>query len=59
MDEPAARAFLLTDLLLREPEGCGLLLDDGSIVLLNERMPRDFVGVGSASGAIRILRIAP
>jgi hypothetical protein len=59
MNEAAARTFLLTDLLLGEPEGCGLRLDEGSILILDERMPKNLVGVGSASGAIIVHRFAP
>ena len=50
--EPLARAYFVADQVLRDPTRCAFRLDDGSLLVLDERMPRDFVAVASRTGAV-------
>ena len=55
--EPAAQAFLVADAALRERTGYALLLDDGSVLLLDERMPKEYAGRSMADGSVTVWKV--
>ncbi len=54
---PALQAFLVADLLLRGNAQQGFVLDDGSVLILDERMPQGFIATATAAGNILVGRI--
>ena len=59
MTEPAVKAFLIADLLLRcDAWQEGWVMEDGSWLILDERMPEGFIATGSPEGRIVVGQIS-
>lgn len=55
---PAIEAFLVADLLLRgNAWQLGWVLEDGTVLIVDERMPRGFIAAGTGTGDIVVGQI--
>ena len=56
--EPLARALFVAGQVLHDPTHAAFRLDDGSLLVLDDRMPRGFVAVASRAGAVIVRPLA-